>query len=317
LSQFFDLTFDPSVHDIFAAWKVGATSVAIPSRHILDPLEFARERGITVWFSGPSVPIILDNFRAARAGALPDVRLSLFAGEKLTWNAARIWKTIAPSSAIVNAYGPTEATIVITSFTIPDGFSEADCHQGGVPIGKPFAGQTTAILHEDGSPCRPGEEGVLWLAGSQISPGYLDPEKTALSFVERDGRRWYRTGDVVVGAEDGNISYVGRQDLQMKVLGFRVDLGEIEAALLEESGAAFAFVDVARLRDGFEELVCVLPTSCAPRKKAIREALKSQLEPYMIPKVWKFQDDLPLNPNGKIDRAAIKAGWLAEASREI
>lgn len=315
-SQFFDLTFDPSVHDLFATWSAKATLVVIPSRFIMAPLEYAAKTGITVWYSGPSVPVVLDNFRAATPGALPAVRLSLFAGEKLTWNAAAIWKRIAPNGAVVNAYGPTEATIVITSFQIPEGFAESDGYQGGIPIGIALPGQKTEIRRPDGTLCSPGEQGMLWLGGGQVALGYLDAAVTARSFVSRDGEVWYRTGDLAFSGPDGIIHYVGRDDLQVKVLGFRIDLGEVESAILRASGAAFCVVGVAKLRGELEELVCVLPTACAERKKALREAIKKELEPYMIPKVWKFQDDLPLNSNGKIDRAALKAKWIAEAAAE-
>lgn len=315
-SQFFDLTFDPSVHDLFATWKAGATLVVIPARLIMAPIEFAKKSGITVWYSGPSVPVVLENFRAATPGALPDVRLSLFAGEKFTWNAAQIWKKIAPNSRIVNAYGPTEATIVITAFEIPEGFIEADCHQSGIPIGKALPGQKTEIRRPDGSICDAGEHGALWLGGGQVAAGYLDPVATAKVFVARDGEVWYRTGDLAFADAEGTIFYIGRDDLQVKVLGFRIDLGELEAALLRITGASFAVAGVACLRGDLEELVCVLPTQCASQKKTAREALKKELEPYMIPKIWKFQDDLPLNSNGKIDRGALKAQWIALATEE-
>jgi len=109
---------------------------------------------------------------------------------------------------------------------------------------------------------------------------------------------------------------VGREDNQVKVSGFRIELGEIEAALLRESGASFAVAEVARLRGDLDEIVCVLPTSCAHRKKEIRDALRSVLEPQKMPKIWKFQDDLPLNSNGKVDRIALKADWRPRPVRE-
>ena len=153
------------------------------------------------------------------------------------------------------------------------------------------------------------ENGVLWLGGDQVTPGYLDPEKTAERFVPRDGQVWYRTGDVCFLDADGLIQFVGREDFQVKVTGYRIELGEIEAALLKASGASFAVADVARLRGELDEIVCVLPGEAKPRKKEIREEVKKQLAPYMVPRVWLFQDELPLNSSGKVDRKALKAAW--------
>ena len=309
LSQTFDLTFDPSVQVQFATWTAGATLVDFPDRALASPLDFARERAVTVWFSVPSLPAFLESSRLARDNALPDIRLSLFGGEKFTWNALQAWNRIAPNGRCANLYGPTEATIAITAFDIPADFPESACHLGVIPIGKPFPGQSVEIRREDGSICALKEEGMLWLGGDQLTPGYLDPVKTAELFVESRGGTWYKSGDIGFSDDDGNINYVGRADFQVKVMGYRIELGEIESALLRASGAAFAVAEVARLRGDVDEIVCVLPTACAPMKKRIRDEIKVRLPSYMMPRVWKFQEDLPLNPNGKVDRIALKSSW--------
>jgi len=309
VSQTFDLTFDPSVHDQFTTWKVGATLVPISSHLLHAPLDFADEHGITVWFSVVSLPALLESSRMVREGALPKLRLSMLCAEKFTWNTLQIWKRIAPNSACANVYGPTEVTISSITFSVPDDFRESSCHHGGLPIGRVYPRQFAEIRRPDGSLCDPLEEGVLWLGGDQVTPGYLDPIKTAERFVPKDGRMWYRSGDICFFDREGLIQYIGREDFQVKVTGYRIELGEIEAALLRESGASFAVAEVARLRGEIDEIVCVLPTSCAPRKKAIREGVKATLAAYMVPRVWKFQDNLPLNSNGKVDRKALKASW--------
>jgi amino acid adenylation domain-containing protein len=313
VSQTFDLTFDPSVHDQFITWKTGACLVPVPNALILTPLEFADEHGITVWFSVVSVPALMETSRQVRDGALPKLRLSMFCAEKFTWNTLQVWKRIAPNSKYANIYGPTEVTISTITFSIPDDFSESDCHHGGIPIGNVYPRQLEEIRRPDGTLCDPLEEGILWLGGDQVTPGYLDPQKTAERFVPRNGEVWYRTGDICFHDRHGRIQFVGREDFQVKVTGYRIELGEIEAALLHASGASFAVADVSNLRGGTDEIVCVLPTSCASRKKELKEILTSALPPYMVPRVWKFQDDLPLNSNGKVDRKALKAAWLAAA----
>ena len=309
LAQCSDITFDPSIHDQFVAWRAGATLIAFPDRALLNPLDFAFRKNVSVWNSVAGIPALLEGFGQVRDGALPEVRLSVFGGEKLTWNAVQTWKRIAPRTRFANMYGPTETTIAITTFAIPSEFPESSCHLGIVPIGKPFPGQRTEVRRVDGTVCDPYEEGVLWLGGDQLTAGYLDPEKTAERFVPRDGELWYRSGDIVFADHGGNLHFLRREDDQVKVAGFRIELGEIEAALLHETSAAFAFVDAAPLRGELDEIVCVLPTAFAPRKKALREALRAVLEPHKLPKVWKFQDSLPLNANGKIDRAALRASW--------
>lgn len=315
-SELSDLTFDLSVHDQFATWQAGATLVVFPDRFTLKPLEFAQQRGVTVWCSVPAIPTFLESFGLVAPGALPKIRLSLFAGEKLTWNAVQTWRKIAPNTRCINLYGPTEATVVLTHFEVGPDLTESDCFQGGISLGKAFPGQVVEVRRPDGSLCDPLEEGSLWLAGDQVTPGYLDPEKTAERFVPRDGVVWYRTGDLGFQDKAGDYQFIGREDFQVKVMGYRIELGEIEAALLRETGAPWALAEVARLRGDMDEIVCVLPSAFSSRKKALREGLKNRLEPHMLPKVWKFQDELPLNANGKIDRGAIKAQWAAEAKAE-
>jgi non-ribosomal peptide synthetase component F len=308
-SQLPDLTFDLSVHDVFVSWKAGAALVVFPAHALLSPVEYARGKDISVWCSGPSVPSMLESFGRVDDDALPTVRLSIFCGEKFTWNALRIWKRVAPGSRNLNLYGPTEATVAIAGYDIPDELSENGCFQGGIPIGKPFPRQQIEVRRGDGSICNPFEQGVLWLGGDQVTTGYLDPERTAESFVEKDGTTWYRTGDIGFADGGGLLSFVGREDLQVKIMGVRVELGEIEGALLLETGASFAIAGVARIRGDMDELFCVLPSAFASRRKSIRNALSSRLEPCMIPRFWKFRDDVPRTRNGKIDRAALKSGW--------
>lgn len=307
LSQTFDLTFDLSVHDQFVTWAAGATLVSFPDEALLSPLDWTRSTGVTVWFSVPSLAAFLDSSRQVVPNALPNLRLSLFCGEKLTWKTCQIWKTVAPASRQANLYGPTEATIAITHFEIPESFPETKAFQGGIPIGYAYPGQQAEIRREDGSLCTPGETGGLWLSGDQVTSGYIgEAEKTAARFVARDGVVWYRTGDLVFEDPEVGIQYVGREDFQVKVMGYRIELGEIEHALLQVSGATFTLADVAP-RDGTEEIFAVLPAACAARKKEIKTKLKERLPAYMVPRRFLFTDDIPLNANGKMDRGALKA----------
>lgn len=307
LSQTFDITFDVSVHDQFVTWAAGAALVSFPEKSLMSPLGYAAEKKVTVWFSVPALAAFLESARQVVPGALPGVRLSLFAGEKLTWKTVELWKTIAPNSELANLYGPTETTIVVLHFKIPRDFPEARCHQGGIPIGHTWDRQRMEIRRADGTPCPDGELGGLWLGGDQVAPGYLGEEKmTADRFIERDGMMWYRSGDLVFRDPEGLVQYQGREDFQVKVMGYRIELGEIENALMRASGAAFAIADVAQIRSGMDEIYCILPAGFAGRKKEIKSALKESLPVYMVPRhIW-FSDDIPLNSNGKMDRGVIK-----------
>jgi len=263
-----------------------------------------------------SIPALIASSKQSRDGALPKVRLSMLCAEKLTWNVLQLWKKIVPNAKHANIYGPTEVTISTITFPIPDDFREEECHHGGIPIGSSYPTQLAEIRREDGTSCGTGEEGILWLGGDQVTPGYLDPVKTAERFVPKDGQMWYRTGDVCYWDEKGRIQFVGREDFQVKITGYRIELGDIEASLLRASGAAFAVADVTRARGEMDEIACVLHTSVASRKNEIREAVKKSLAPYMVPRLWFFQDELPLNSSGKVDRKALKAEWIAKTPEE-
>ena len=307
VSQTYDITFDPSVHDQFTTWAVGATLVSYPERALMSPLEWTAQQNVTVWFSVPSLAAFLESARQVVPGALDKIRLSMFCAEKLTWKTCQIWKTVAPNTRIANLYGPTEATITILHAEVPEGLPEEATFRGGIAIGKLFPGQKGEVRRDDGSICDVGEMGELWLAGDQVAPGYLgDPEKTAERFIERDGEIWYRTGDMVFVDRFGEIQYDGRVDFQVKVMGYRIELGEIEHALLKATDAAFAIADVAPIRGEMDELYGVLPKKFATLKKETKTFLKTKLPSYMVPRKIFYTDDIPLNANGKMDRGEIK-----------
>jgi D-alanine--poly(phosphoribitol) ligase subunit 1 len=306
LSQTFDLTFDLSVHDMFACYSAGAALVVFPQHALAAPIPYARERRVTVWFSVPSMAAFLEAKRQVEPGALPDVRLSFFCGEKLTWNTLRVWKTIAPNSRVVNLYGPTETTIAITHFEVPaEAPRERD--SGTVPIGHAFAGQIAQVWKSDGAQCPVGEVGALWLAGDQVSAGYLsEPLLTAARFVAKGDTLFYRTGDLARLDADGVLHFVGREDSQVKLMGHRVELGEVEHVLAQVSGAACAIADVAVSSDGVEELFAVLTGPAVSDKKRLKQLLKAALPSYMQPRHYFVLEELPRNSSGKIDRAAVR-----------
>jgi len=310
LTQLFDLTFDLSVHDMFVTWAAGATLVVYPSS-LASPIPHTREMNVSVWFSVPSVAAHLEASRMLDVGSLENLRLSLFCGEKLTFNTWQLWKRVAPRSRVVNLYGPTETTIAITHFEVPEDFPEATAPRGTIPIGAPFRGQH-AELRPDGLGSAPAASGELWLSGDQIAVGYLgEPELTSERFQPAAERIHYRTGDWVERGADGQLAFIGREDSQVKIMGYRVELGEVEHALMQAAGSASAIV-LVESRNGVEELVAVMPSAVKAKKKELKRLLQDALPSYMLPKRFVFVPDFPVNANGKVDRKA-----LSESIREL
>lgn len=311
-SQCFDLTFDPSVFDMFTTWGAGATLV-VPSREQLrNPAAFVREFGLTHWSSVPSVISLAGRMRQLSPGAMPSLRSSCFAGEALTLSQARSWQGAAPNSRIWNAYGPTELTITCSAYQLPaDVDSWPATRNGTVPIGAPYPGVRWRIEVSGGAVDQAGE---LWLSGPQRFDGYLDPADNAGRFTSyRDASQrqpcpsadaYFRTGDSVADTPDGLV-HLGRLDQQVQINGYRVELSEVEAALRSHPAVEDA---VAFVRDC--ELVAV-HTGTAVAVGAILDAVADRLPPYMVPSRLEHKPDLPLNDNGKIDRNLVAARELA------
>ena len=175
-----------------------------------------------------------------KPGLYPHLRLSLFCGEALPVDVVRDWSLAAPNSIIENIYGPTELTIGCTAYRWNNQTSLDECEQGIVPIGEPFEDMEAMIVDEELREVPAGGEGELIMTGPQLSHGYwCDEEKTRRAFVSIAGRNgtYYRTGDRVRrSAPDRPLVYLGRLDNQIKVLGHRVELGEVEAVVRSISG---------------------------------------------------------------------------------
>ncbi|GLZ29182.1 hypothetical protein Lesp02_13720 [Lentzea sp. NBRC 105346] len=215
--------------------------------------------------------------------------LLILGGEQLRGEALTEWRAQHPGVTVINAYGPTEATVNVTQYTVPDVVAP-----GPVPIGTPFPNTAVYVLDEALNLAPAGVTGELYLAGAALARGYLNqPGLTAQRFVACpfSESRMYRTGDLARWNHDGQLEFVGRADDQVKIRGFRVELGEIEAAI---PGHAAVIV-----RD--DRLIAYV----VGETEGLRQRLADRLPSHMVPAAFVRLDALPLTRNGKLDRKAL------------
>jgi amino acid adenylation domain-containing protein len=306
-----DLTFDISVHDMFACWAAGACLYVVPEPDIAAPAAFVRRHDLTFWFSVPSAISFMDKFRSLPPGALPSLRCSLFCGEALFEDQAAIWHRAAPGSAIYNLYGPTEATVAITVY--PWIAAGEVPRPAVVPMGRPFPGQHVVLVDDSLAPVAPGDVGEVCLGGSQVAAGYWnDPARTEDRFVRLSAPgadRWYRTGDLGRWDERDGFVFHGRIDQQVKIRGFRVELEEIETVLRNALNTEIA-VALGWPEDdngAARGITAFAATAAAIDEAEATRACRRALPDYMVPLRILPLDAVPLNANGKIDRLALKA----------
>ena len=308
-SQTFDTTFDLSVHDMFVSWERGACLCCVPKKYVMMPAKFIKEMNLTMWFSVPSVAMFMSKMRMLVPGSFPSLRYSLFCGEPFSAALAEQWQKAAADSTVENLYGPTEATIAISYYTWHNQSPEA-CVNGVVPIGWIFQGQKCCLVDAQFNVVEEGQPGELCLCGSQVTTGYLNnPEKTAQQYIHipamGDGL-WYRTGDLARQDKKGCLYYLGRIDNQVKILGHRVELQEIDHALREASGIEMAVSVAWPIRDGSAAgVVGFIGAGNNVEESVVLAHCKKGLPEYMVPKNIYFLDNIPLNSNGKLDRLKL------------
>jgi amino acid adenylation domain-containing protein len=308
-SQTFDMTFDVSVSDMFVAWERGACVCCPSEKALLNPARFISDSGLTFWFSVPSLAVFMKRLGSLKPRAYPNLRVSLFAGEALPVDLTESWAAAAPNSIVENFYGPTELTVSCTYYRWDAARSSAESEQGVVPIGHPFPGMVPLVADESLREVAPGADGELLMTGPQLALGYLDdPVKTAAAFVKPPGREeiYYRTGDRVRRPLEGRpITYLGRIDNQVKILGRRVELGEVEAVVREESGiGGVVALGWPKTTTGVRGVEVFLESE-GPGHPELKKRVDRRLPAYMAPRNYRFLPRFPLNANGKYDRPAL------------
>ncbi|HET7461389.1 MAG TPA: amino acid adenylation domain-containing protein, partial [Longimicrobium sp.] len=307
-------SFDVSFWEFFWPLMVGARLVmARPGGH-RDPAYLAetiRREGITVAHFVPSMlQLFLEHPDAGRCTGLLRVPVS---GEAVSAALVRQFHERLPGVGLFNQYGPTESGEV----------TEWECDPGAerVSIGRAIHNSTVYVLDRAGEPVPVGVAGELFIGGVAVARGYLGrPRLTAERFVPDPfggpGARMYRTGDLCRWLPDGTLEYLGRTDFQVKVRGFRVEPGEIEARLAAHPGVREAVALALDDGAGGKRLVAYFVGE-ALENEALRAHLSEQLPEYMVPAAFVRLERLPLNPNGKLDRAALPApGADAFAARD-
>ena len=218
------------------------------------------------------------------------------------------WHQANPKMVSYNMYGPTEDTVFCTYYLIDESnMTVPKVANDIVSIGKTFINNGLLLLDENDKVITESNvEGELCLCGSQLTLGYWENEQeNSLKFLMVDGVRYYRSGDMCYYAEDGNLMYVNRKDFQMKINGFRVELGEIENRYAAISGGKYAVVMPFTNEQGNIELAIIIEGEEYNYKKH-KAALASEIPAYEVPNKWLFIRSIPLNQNGKVDRKAIR-----------
>jgi len=301
-------SFDAATFEIWGALLTGATLHGIAPEVVMSPEAFARELatgGITTLLATAAV---FQQIAAIAPGAFQAIEHLLVGGDVLDVTAVRRVLAAGRPRRLINAYGPTEATTCATWHLV----GEVDDRAATLPIGRPIANTTIRILDARRHLVPIGVRGELYVGGPGVARGYWNrPALTAERFVDdpfEPGGRLYRTGDLAAWRADGAIEFHGRADGQIKLRGFRVELGEIEAQLLTSAELTAGTV-IVRDDTGDQRLVAyVVPRAgAAPDPGAIQARLAAVLPSYMVPSAIVVLDQLPTTPNGKLDRQALPA----------
>lgn len=306
--QPFDLTFDFSVSSYVIPLAKGASIYTVPGKavkftYIAGLLE---DYHLTVLQMVPSM--IRNLLPYLDEVDLSSVRYNILCGEALTGKVIKGWHKGNPKMVSYNMYGPTEDTVFCTYYKVTESNVENPLAANDiVSIGKTFENSGLLVLDDsDKVITAPNVEGELCLCGEQLTPGYWQNEKeNSEKFLTIDGVRYYRTGDMCYYSEDGNLMYVSRKDFQVKINGFRVELGEIENTYASLNKGKFCVVMPFVNQQGNTALAIIVEGreyDYAEHKKAMSQILPA----YEVPDKWLFIKTIPLNQNGKVDRKEIK-----------
>lgn len=309
------LYVDACLKELYPTIKYGATTYIIPKSYFMFPMklvEFLNEHRINTVCWVVSALTMISAFGALDKEIPRYLNTIAFGSEVFPIKQFNIWKDHLPSARFINLYGPTEATGMSCYYEVNREFGPDDI----IPIGRPFANTEIILLDENNLPSKQGEEGEICIRGTSLTLGYYNNfEKTGEAFVQNPLNKSYpeliyKTGDIGKYNEHGELMFVSRKDNQIKHMGHRIELGEIEMA--------------ASQMDGMKSVCCLFDTV---KKKIVlyyvgtltvaevAAFLKVKLPRYMLPNVIEALEQMPLTPNGKIDRVHLKGKYQTEKVR--
>ena len=299
--------FDNSILDIYSTVKNGCETVILPEELFLSSKRLCRyldEKEINTIFWVPSALVLVANSGALDSDCPTGLRQILFCGEVMPTKQLNIWKRAIPDALYANLYGPTEITDVCAYFIVDRDFMDDET----LPIGFPCRNTSILVLNDANEAVTGDELGELCVRGTCLSHGYYNnTDKTVATFVQNPlniqyPEIIYRTGDLVRYNDRGELLFAGRKDYQIKHMGHRIELGEIETA-----ASSFAAVERScSLYDDEEKKIILFVAPEEVDKTKLFAHLKITLPRYMLPALIITEKELPLNPNGKIDRLKLK-----------
>jgi D-alanine--poly(phosphoribitol) ligase subunit 1 len=309
--QLCELSFDPSVHDMFVCWANGGC-LYVPET--VDPVYnagFIQTHQITHWNSVPSAAGFMQQMRKLTPGAFPSLRVSLFGGEPLPRSLAQAWMRAAPNGRLLHMYGPTEATIASTCFEVTTEFLD-DPQHAVIPLGWALPGVELMIVNAELEPVAAEQTGELLIGGPQLAGGYLSTDEPgnrrfiARTYPGLSAHRWYRSCDAARETTRHGIVFQGRLDTQVKIRGNRIELEEVEHVVRASSHAALCAVVPWPLDEvGRATGLVAFVTNPQVETALVLRACRQRLPVYAMPQRIVVVNAFPLTVNGKIDRKAL------------
>ncbi|MGW2410558.1 non-ribosomal peptide synthetase, partial [Streptomyces sp. NPDC001739] len=313
-----ELSFDLSVWDLFGTLAAGGTIVFPAQEETKNPAHWAElvaRHRVSVWNSVPQLAGLLVD----EGGRLDTLRAFLLSGDWIPTGLPDRIRALAPEAVVMSLGGATEGSI----WSIWYGIDEVDPSWSSIPYGVAMPNQRMYVLNDQGEHCPVGVIGEIHIGGAGVALGYWrDEELTAQRYVEHPTLgRLYRTGDLGRWSRAGHMEFIGRNDFQVKLNGYRVELGEIESVLTQDPRISQSVVLVKEDDTGAgrprQTLVGYYVAETALDPAQLRERLSASLPEYMVPDVLLHLSELPLSPNGKLDRSALPAPEAAAAADHV
>ena len=306
LLQMHDITFDYSVHNIFLSFLYGACLHIINKNIKINPFKYMNEHQITHAAFVPSSLLIMKKMRLLKENSLPYLKYVCFCGETLPFDNALLIAKAAPNAKLENIYGPTEATVACTYFEFNADTKELPEYHGSMPIGKAYDGMEVFLVDNNKNIIDNGI-GQIVLSGKQLSKGYVNnQEQTKEKFIQINNKDYYLTGDLGTWV-NGELVFLGRNDAQVQIKGYRVELYEIENALSKiDNIISCAVLPAPADAVTYESLTAFITVKNSIDNNEIKIILSQKLPDYMLPNKYIVLDNMPLNANGKIDKIQLK-----------